>query len=68
MRWILRLHPTGANLTEEKRARTKQAAMESAQVWCSRERGRRAEIVRAADVATVMVYWRDDDGLQYLEY
>lgn len=49
--------------------RTKQRAMEIAQSHCQKK-GYVAEIHRMArgEAITIMRYWRDSEGLQYLEY
>jgi hypothetical protein len=49
--------------------RTKQRAMEIAQAHC-RTKSDSAEIVRLArgEETTIMRYWRDSEGLQYITY
>ena len=46
---------------------TRQHCEQFAQTVCHQS-GRSAEIVRQRDSKVVMRYWRDDTGLQYLEY
>jgi len=48
-------------------AQTKQEALEKAQAWC-KWNTRSATIRRRNKVKVIMRYWRDTEGLQFMEY
>ena len=61
------MEPTTGGPLASTSAKTKQAAMERAQLWCSKI-GDSAQVFRRKDGKVAIRYWRDAEGLQYIEY
>ena len=67
MGWQVNLRDPTGRLVNARRAPTKQGASEIAQLHCQ-QRGAQAEVVRMPLAVVKRRYWRDDAGLQWIDY